>query len=262
MPTYADIASGGKGERNRLIIHDSEETKDQNVDKRQVVSETLREIPIDRCQTTKAGSVILDFKDKQTLDSAQRKLDQDKEQHKLESRQIKKLWPKIVLTHIQEDSDEMLEAIINKNACLRNFQNIKDEISIVAVKERDSHKHIIMKCSPAVRRAIYENGDTIYTQYSRKHVKDSYRVVFCFYCSGFNHLESQCRVKQNQGRPVCGLCSLAHNTRDCNVNELKCHHCVKQNRENTNHAVFDRTCPSYITQARQIQQNTDHGYTH
>ena len=170
------------------------------------------------------------------------------------------MWPKILLTHVEEDSDELLDAIIRKNTCLHNFQNIKEEITIVAIKERDSHKNVVIKCSPGVRRAIYENGDTIYTQFSRKHVKDSYRVLVCFHCAGFNHVEADCRVKRGRGRPVCGLCSQDHNTRECKENDLKCYHCVKQNRENTNHSVFDRTCPSYVVQAGQIQQNTDHGY--
>ena len=120
--------------------------------------------------------------------------------------------------------------------------------------------HLIYKCTPEIRKAIHKNGDILYTNYGRHKIRDRYRVVMCHYCQGYGHFAADCRAKQNGKLVVCGKCADNHETKDCNVNIRKCHHCQNKEHADAKHAVFDRSCPTYAAELKRLAENTDHGF--
>ena len=114
--------------------------------------------------------------------------------------------------------------------------------------------HYIIKCSPKIRKAIYDHGDKIYTKYENCAIYDSYQPYQCYKCQEFGHSATNCSNKQ-----ICPNCGGNHTSKDCTESTVKCVNCVKK-KVDSNHRAFDRKCTVYIEEAERIKNNTDHGF--
>ena len=155
---------------------------------KEVVKQVLKDVKIDRMKITEKGSIVLNLPDRETSTLAKRVLDSDV--HKLETREPTKLWPKIMVTNVSldEHKDEVAEFILAKNDFLNGFP--AKDLEFAAIKmTRHRTQNVILKCSPAVRKVIRDNGDYIYMTYGRHRVFDRYHVIICNWCQEHGHIE-------------------------------------------------------------------------
>ena len=261
-PSYSDVVQ----ERNLILIADEDENEATSMeDKKGIITKVLGNIQISNVKTTKKGSLVVDFPDKKTRENAKRTLDQTADDHKLSSTVLQKISPKITVANVsnQEKIDDVLPAILKKNNIFHGIDINPDDMKLVSTREAKDRKsyNYTFKCTPIIRRRIYENGDLLFTNFGRHKVWDSYHVIICNYCQGYGHFESKCRVKASNGSRICGRCNgTDHETRNCQSESLECHHCARMNLPNNEHAVFDLNCPSNVAERKRIAQQTDHGF--
>ena len=261
-PSYSDMVK----ERNLILIADEDENEAKSmIEKKAVITKVLGNIQISNLKTTKKGSLVVDFPDKKTRENAKRTLDQTADDHKLCSTVLQKMFPKITVANVSnlEQKDDVLPAILRKNNIFHGVDVSADDMKLVSTrvaKDGKSHNYTF-KCTPAIRRKIYENGDIIFTNFGRHKVWDSYHVIICNYCQGYGHFESKCRVKASNGTRICGQCNgTNHETTNCESDGLECHHCARMNLVDKEHAVFNWNCPSHIAERKRIAEQTDHGF--
>ena len=264
--SYAKVCMA-KHESNTLIIKGKNNKTSEDIQK--VLKTTLKNIKIDKMRTTHNGSVVLNLPDPTTSQQAKNALDACGDDD-LETKNAQKMYPKIMVPHValedlhdsksDEDKDDLAKCILRKNDCLSECNT--DDIKIVTAKKSKSGntQHVIIKCSPKARKAIYDHGDMIYTMYGRHQVYNHYHVMICHYCQGYDHYEVSCRVKENKERPRCGKCAGGHATDKCDSQVIKCHQCSIRKYTKTDHYVYKRDCPSYMEQVRRQAVNTEHGF--
>ena len=259
-------------ESNTLIIKAkegqiSDESHEEELCK--VVKSNLKDVKIDKMRFTPNKCVILNLPDPESIEKAKNAL-QDND--KVTANNTKKAQPKIMIPYVplmeigdsEEDKAEFINSILYKNANLKNFTTQDIEIINIRSSKLEKHKHVIVKCSPQIRKAIYQNNNEIYTMYGHYEIHDNYYVKICNHCQGYGHIEQDCKNKQISKRPpTCGKCAENHKTIECTKErkDFKCSQCTKKNLNNDrNHAVKDHKCQAYMEQIRRIAQNTEHGY--
>ena len=113
-----------------------------------------------------------------------------------------------------------------------------------------------MKCSPKIRKAIYDHGDRLYTMYENCYIYDTYQPYQCYKCQEFGHSAPNCQKNQ-----VCPKCGENHKYKDCRSTEMKCKNCETRKITNTNHKIFNvNACTVYKEEIAKIKNNTDHGF--
>ena len=163
------------------------------------------------------------------------------------------------------DKADFVESILSKNHFLKDITS--KELTVINAKKaiRGEYFHVIMKCSPRVRKAICLNNDWIYTTYGHHQIYDHYYVKICNFCQEYNHIEKDCKKKTENALPTCGKYNENHKSDQCPYDgqkqKLKCHNCSKRKLNNDyNHVVYDRKCPAYAEQVRRLTENTEHGF--
>ena len=119
----------------------------------------------------------------------------------------------------------------------------------------EKEEHCIFKCSPEIRKAIFDEGDSLYTLYRRNKVYDTYRVYQCFKCQGFGHSYKHCTLDQ-----VCAKCGGNHRLVDCEESKESCINCKVKNPSENNHRANSPNCPVYKEAMARIRNRTDHGF--
>ena len=249
--TYADTLKT----KNILIIK-SKSGDDAAKEMKTIMSKV--KTPIREVKKTQEGHLYVRCADSASLEAAKREIE---EENKNMSANIKgKLRPKIKLVNVSEDEDKdsLIEVIKMKNPWINYYIENDDDLKIIKdLKARnDKCKHYIIKCTPKIRKAIYENSDELYTLYSNCNVYDCYMPYQCFKCQEFGHNAKNCR-----GVQVCPKCSGDHMSGECNSNETKCKNCEKKGYSEINHKSYDGVkCKVYKEEIAKAKNNTDHGF--
>ena len=94
-----------------------------------------------------------------------------------------------------ENKDQIEQNILLKNDWLREMTGKGEEFKLVmSVNSRDDTNHnLLFRCSPSIRRKLADNGNRIYTLFSKYNVVDRYDILQCFKCQKFNHHSSKCK---------------------------------------------------------------------
>ena len=260
-------------ESNTLIIKAKEgQIRDELYEEEmcKVVKSKLKDVKIDKMRFTPNKSVILNLPDSESIEKAKNAL-QDND--KVTANNTKKAHPKIMIPYVplmelgdpasEEDKTEFVHSILIKNANLNGYS--LDDIKIINIRKakQDKYRHVILRCSPKIRNAIYQNYNKIYTTYGHYEVHDNYYVRICNFCQGYGHIEKDCKKNIDGKPPTCGKCAGEHRTNTCNCDkrDFRCSQCIRRNLSNDrNHAVFDHKCQAHKEQVRRLAENTEHGY--
>ena len=98
----------------------------------------------------------------------------------------------------------------------------------------------------------------IYVGYEVCRILESYGIMRCFKCCGFNHTQKNC----NSETIVCPICAGCHGKNDCTKSDIEANKCIncsiyKEKRGldlNTNHNAYSFRCPVY---QHQIELKSD-----
>ena len=200
----------------------------------------------------------MNFPDKTTLDKAKENMIRMEKDLKIETREKEKMLPKVMLCNVSnlEKDDDIVESIRYKNTWL---QELIDETGdtfkeVAKMKAKGNTYHSIIKCSPKIRKAIYNRGDYIFTAVGRTKVIDRYHVRQCYKCQGFGHESNNCKNAQ-----ACARCGGEHRSSECESESEKCVNCVKASNHEIDHRSYSNICPIYNEEIARIRNNTDHG---
>ena len=238
-----------------LIKSTDEEGKAAN-EKKAIMSKVTA--PVEEVKETKDGHLFVRFADSNDLKKAKDEIESSSSSHNITVNEKGKLDPKIKLVNIPQDEEDIIDNIIMKNRWIESLMHEKDDLKIIRVMKArdDKYRHIIIKCTPAIRKAIYDRGDKLYTLFSCCRVYDHYWPYQCYKCQEFGHNATKCNNNQ-----VCPKCGENHRSSDCTNTVLKCNNCVKKGHSEINHKAYDSTkCTVYKDEMSKARNNTDHGF--
>ena len=246
-------------EKNTLVVTSTVEGSKACENKKEILN-SLKRFQIENVKTAKKAHIILHFTDKVTMEKAKQEIDKKKEENKTETKMKKKMYPKIMISHvsIEEEEKDIIDNILSKNPWLRDLDlemKNEDMFQVVAsTKPKGGTRHYVLKCNPQIRKAIFDNGSYLYTGYGRSKVRDKYRVFQCYKCQEFGHNADNCKNDQQ-----CAKCGGMHRLKECKSNTMKCVNCQKAGRPETDHWSNSYKCPSYVEEEAKVRNNTDHG---
>ena len=209
--------------------------------------------------TSKQGHLLVSFADDSKLKAAEDNLDKIKDSFNITVDKKDMLKPKIMIcdVDVDEDDDRIIETIKDKNRWISNMIIEDDDFKLIKKKKsrRENKEHIIVKCSPEVRQAVYKRDNKLYTTYGVCTVYDTYRAYQCYRCQEFGHSANNCSKTQ-----VCAKCSGEHKTKDCSSDTPGCKNCMRKGHSDTGHATYFNKCPVYLEEIARIKNKTDHGF--
>ena len=249
--TYADSLKSKK----MLIVKSTNSEKTAVENKKAIISKM--KTPVEAVRETKEGHLAVTLNSKKTLEEAKKELDSNSTDE-ISVNEKGKMKPKIRIVNVTKDDDDVINSIKRRNKWIADL--IEDDDDLVIKKEEEARnkkkKHYIIKCTPKIRKAIYEHGDMVYTMYEHCNIYDAYQPYQCFKCQEYGHSAAKCQNKQ-----VCPKCGGKHRYNDCESEKTKCVNCVKRGLENTDHRTFDgKKCTIYNEEVARIIDNTDHGF--
>lgn len=194
----------------------------------------------------KDGSVTLKC-DNETKDI---KLVQTKIQDELGSKYVVKEKPlsknrvKIVGINDYEhhkDQIELVSNIVNQN----DLNPALSELNVLFKSKCTGNKfYLIINVNEYAFKELI-NKEKIFIGWSRCRVYEDYGIIRCYKCCQYGHTKNLC--KNNETCPHCGD---SHRGDTCGKTVIKCINCERSNNRfkltlDTNHAVFDKECPTY-----------------
>ena len=213
--------------------------------------------PVEEVKETKDGHLFIRFADKNGLEKAKKEIE-NKKDDTISVKEKGKLKPKIKLINISKDEEDIIHNIKMKNSWIENLMKDDDDLKLLKTMDArtDGLMHCIIKCTPEIRKAIYEKGDSLYTMYGHGKIYDCYMPYQCFKCQEFGHSASHCNKNQ-----VCPKCGEDHRSTECTNNEAKGNNCVMKKYNDTEHRTYDSIkCSVYKEEIARVKNNTDHGF--
>ena len=240
-----------------LLIKANQENQKAADKKKAIMSKIAT--PVEEVKTTRHGHLYVRFDDTIKLEEAKRELEGDVV-NDITVNEKGKLNPKIKIVNVSKDEnkDDIINNIRMKNGWLNSLIDDENDFKHVGEhKAKDSNNaHHIIKCTPKIRRAIFDRKDKLYTLYSHCKVYDSYSPFQCFKCQEFGHSAASC--KNNM---ACSRCGGSHKSSECLSSTEKCKNCAKRNIKEDNHSTYDRNkCATYRSEIIKTKNNTDHGF--
>ena len=242
--------------KNTLVIKSTESTTKAADNKLAIMSKISSNV--EQVKTSKQGHLVVNFADNDKLEKAKCELDVAADDMNVSVDKKDKLWPKIMVSDIDQCEEDIIQSILKKNEGIRKL--VKEEDDFKLIKEmkskHESKTHVIIKCSPAIRGEIYSKNDRVYTTCGGCcRVYDSYKTYQCYKCQEFGHSANRCTKTE-----ICARCGQGHRTRSCNVNTANCHNCTSKGLSDTNHRAYDSKCPVYAEEIARIKNRTEHGF--
>ena len=99
-----------------------------------------------------------------------------------------KLKPQIKIINVSKDEVDVVDNIKWKNPWLENLiQDADNDFKIIKeMNAKDNnYKHYVIKCTPQIRKAIYERNDKLCTLHSCCWIYDCYMPYQCYKCQEF-----------------------------------------------------------------------------
>ena len=253
--TYADKLKG----KNTLVIRSKPGEGSKATDSIDGIKDTLKLVQINKLKMAKRGDVILEFPDKDMLNKAKEEMNKKGDDLKIVTQESKKMDPKIMICNVSkvEENDNIIESIKNKNAWIQQYLIGEGIIfkEIKRLKAKGDTFHSIIKCSPKIRKAIYDRGDYVYTATGRAKIFDRYYTKQCYKCQGFGHMSKDCKAIWQ----TCAKCGGEHKLSECTTVHEWCTNCDRAGNTN-NHRTYSSKCPIYSEEIKKAQNNTDHGF--
>lgn len=174
--------------------------------------------------------------------------------------------PTISIANLTEKytEDTLLELLLQAHPDIKDLKTQGETISVLKVKPqiKNSDKcQATIRVSNNIRRIIERQGDRLYIGSNSFKVYDQFHVKRCNKCQGFGHYKQECKSEKT----VCGYCSEHHLSEDCTHRNHNgfipcCSNCKKSkfDDQKTTHTAFDRGCPSYITEQKQLRKTINY----
>ena len=219
-----------------------------------------------KTSATDRGNIVFNFHKDDNIDSIKEPLTKEFGNIKMK----KAISPKIKIIGVPSyfntnDKKEVIDHIIENNSFIKSLTKAEqDTLEFLFSYDIKNHKSLVLKCSPTVRAAIFNNKDKIKVGLSLCRAYDRIHVLQCSKCCRFGHNYRNCKVETF----TCAHCSENHKSSDCptkNSSEsYRCINCSLSNEDAykksaSHHNAFSTTCPLYAKERKLIISRTDFG---
>lgn len=231
------------------------------------VKQTLKSVPVLKARASDDGTAKLIFKSEADMSRAHEAL-KTKYTATKKTQEPKKLDPRLTILDLQpgiSSKEELEKLIIEKNDTIRELHG-KGETITVMFLDRNGGKFAVLRVSPKIRKAIRDEGDKLFVDLQRHHVRDRIHVVQCYHCQGYGHTSESPHCKQKDSAPTCFYCAGSHRSDKCKSDgeapkARKCTNCAKSNNKLeknkcTTHKASDNLCPFYIREKLRMMDRT------
>lgn len=205
---------------------------------------------------TKNGSLIIQTDREKDLNEIAQTI---KGSRKISYHKINKMNPRVVVRNIEEEINlqNITDYITAQNDDI-HLQKDKIRPVIILTTRKNSSRHAVLEVDAGTRELLLYNKISLGHQKVR--IQDYFQIRRCTKCLKFHHRSKDCR-----GTIACSNCGGQHAASDCTSQEMKCIICQNYNKftksqkkRPTEHSVFDRNCPSYLTEIQKLASNTNY----
>ena len=225
------------------------------------VRESLKDIPVKSCKSTKTGGLVIKFPSKEIMNNTASVMNACLgDTPVLRVSEPKKMLPKMTVVDIPKSmrDEEIMSSILRKNAGIKRHVDSGLVFSFVFAREKEHSKTVILRVAPEIRKEIVNAGGYIYVGLSRCRAFDRVWVRQCYHCQGFSHNADQCK-KKNEA-PKCSFCAGSHRSKDCtNKDSPKCVNCASLNDGGScGHFASSLDCPVMNQQRKKVMDSTNY----
>jgi hypothetical protein len=210
-------------------------------------------IPVNSIRSVSKGSVVMKCQDSRSVEQCKKSIE-DELGLDYEVTIPKQKLPAFKIVGLTElPSPELL---LSKMKAQNSFISSDAQFTVTELKKKNNKIFASLRCDCESFKNIMANGKLLIGWDSCR-VFEHFSVLRCFNCCGYHHTSKECKNKR-----ACPKCSLDHDLKDCNVNEVKCINCVKSNERlglslETTHAGWSRDCAVYkrkvLSESRKIK---------
>nr|CAI5834569.1 unnamed protein product [Callosobruchus analis] len=268
--TYSEVAKGSnytfRGDKIRnsnsavLLIKsknkDSSNTDQILKDITRLVDTTKLKICINNTRKIKDG-IAVQCEDKPSLDTLKSCLTAPLAK-KYSIDEPKKYNPRLIIMDARLEGLDSSEDIINSIALLNGLDDSrKSEIKVITKLKRFNMIDLVIEVTPALRN-IFLQKEYVFVGLKKSQIKDHIRVIKCFKCCGFGHLEINCKADLH-----CPKCAGSHKLKDCKSDSVQCSNCLHHNKSYKKNLTVDHRatyawCPMYKNYINKQQQNINY----
>lgn len=155
----------------------------------------------------------------------------------------KKFNPRIIIKNVRSEGLATDEDLIENILFLNELDNYEHSCCKIITKLKYFNNcNIVLEVDPSLRKLILSKG-YLFIGWQKCMVDDHIRILRCFKCSGYGHLENKCLSKT----PFCPNCSGEHILKNCDSEMKKCANCTTHNNRfkrnlDVNHSAKDSCC--------------------
>lgn len=221
----------------------------------------LGTVPVDSFKKTKEGNVVLRFPSDTVRENARTVISSHiGDDSALTISEPKRMLPKMVIPDLLSNvaDGDIVPAMLAKNERIKKLVDDGFALSLVFSRVKDDRKMVVLKMAPEIRDVIINQEGYIYLGRGRYRVHDRVWVTRCYHCQGYNHLASNCRLKDQP--PRCSFCAGEHESRSCTQrNSPKCVNCnALSDGAPSDHYASSAECPLIKAQKKRIIENTNY----
>ena len=221
----------------------------------------LGEIPIDDFKKTKEGNVVLRFPSDTVRENACSVIESRLgDVSDVTVSEPKRMLPKMAIPDVASNiaDADIVPAILAKNERIKRLVDSGLALNLVFSRVKDERKLVVLKMAPEIRDEIINQDRCLYLGRRRYRVHDRVWVTRCYHCQGFNHLASNCRLRQQP--PKCAFCAGEHESRGCTQRDSpKCVNChALGDNSPSDHYASGADCPLIKAQKKRIIENTNY----
>lgn len=160
----ASYANKLKG-KNILIVKATDDGEKAS-EKVKDIKDVLKDVQIKGVTKARSGHLVMNFVDKVQMEKAKVEMAKKESKHGWQTNEKVKLNPKIMLLYVpkSEGIEDIIENVKMKNEWLNNLMEENESIfEVVQTINKGDNAHIVIKCSPKIRRAILNREDYLFT---------------------------------------------------------------------------------------------------
>ena len=175
---------------------------------RKKFTQKLQDIPVKSAAVLPDGRLKFTLSSKDNLESAVEALKEEELVVTSDSKERKKLDPKITITKLPDDLTSKED--LDRELCERN-QNIKDLVDaglVIKTVFVDKEKKLaVVQMSPEIRDSIRSKQDKVFLGLRCFPVRDRFHIVQCYHCQGFGHMARDGDCNKFSKPAICHFCA-------------------------------------------------------
>ncbi|XP_030751008.1 uncharacterized protein LOC115878599 [Sitophilus oryzae] len=258
--SYSEVAKTQKSVKSILVIKNQNQTVPIDAVYEEV-TKTLNPASVEaRINGTKKirGGVVIDCDSEDSLKKIKDGLN-EKLGNKYDINVPKMFKPRLIVKDVRVCDYTNNEEVIKNIVALNGIgESAMSEIKIITHLKYFNKINLIIEVSPMIRKMMLEK-QFIFIGWKKSYVSDYLRIIQCYKCYGYGHVEKECR-----GTLTCSKCTEGHKFNACkSINDVFIN-CVNHNKKlrktvPVDHSVKSKDCPIYLNYLSVLKQRIDYG---